>query len=122
MPTAIMPPTTGSASKTETRKPLRTRVSATAMPAGPAPTTATRFAFGASTGAVCSVASSGFCNSQSETNRFRRRIDTASSTSARRQLSSQGWVQIRPQMPAKGMAWRIRSRASRKRPWAISAI
>jgi hypothetical protein len=49
-------------------------------------------------------------------------METGASTLARVQAVSQGWWQIRPQMPGKGCSLRNSSKASLYLPWAIRAM
>jgi hypothetical protein len=86
-PTSIVPPANGRLSKTVTRYLLTASSRATAMPAGPAPTTATR----SSRSVICGM-TSGIpdASCRSTRNRSLARIASGRSMSPRRQARSQG--------------------------------
>ncbi len=85
---------------------------------GPAPTTATRWLWVWGKGSGSAVT---FSKYQSEAKRFRALMATGSSSSPRRHLNSQGWLQIRPQIAGKGLRSRMVSTASSYSPAAIWA-
>ena len=113
MPTAIIPPGTGSASNTVTAQPSCARRSAAVSPAGPAPITATFPALAARGRVGCQGAVSA-----SAMKRLIVRMATGWSMSPRRQRCSQKAGQTRPQMRAKGLRSRWTASASAKRPSA----
>ncbi len=110
------PPIVSSFSRTVTSRPSKDRKYAAVSPAGPAPITATRPSRGPfQTGGVPTSFTSSLAK------RFRLRIATASSRSARRQNVSQGWSHARPHTDGNGFRRRIVSRASAGRPSLIRA-
>ena len=104
-PISIVPPAKGRLSKTVTRYPLTASSRATAIPAGPAPTTATR----SSRGVICGM-TSGMpdASCHSTRNRFIARIASGRSMSPRRQARSHGAEHTYAHMAATGFGSRDR--------------
>ena len=61
-------------------------------------------------------------SSQSEANRFSEAMAIGSSISPRLHMFSQGWLQTRPQIPARGIVSRIRLKASSYLPAEIRDV
>ncbi len=121
MPYISTPPGSCSASKIVTSWPARTRSPATVSPAGPAPTTATRFPVG---GAAPGISTLPVTRSKSATNRSRRPMATGSPFFPRTQGISHcsSWGQTRPQTAGRALVSLIFLAASTNFPFATRSM